>query len=136
MSARIEPPFCQVCSEPFRGAITGQFTCANCAERKFHFSLRGRRYRSEGVVRDFIHRFKYWREFQLRHPLAAWAADALEDDRIRERAVDALVPVPLFRARKRHREFNQAVEIARLVGERRASRCPIALRGHGTRPAS
>jgi ComF family protein len=75
------------------------------------------RYRSEGIVRDFIHRFKYWREFRLRHPLASWAAEALEDDRIREQPVDALVPVPLFMARERHREFNQAAELARLVGK-------------------
>jgi ComF family protein len=71
-----------------------------------------------GVVRDFIHRFKYWGEFRLRHPLAAWAAEALEDDRIRQQPVDALVPVPLFRARERQREFNQAAELARLVGKR------------------
>jgi ComF family protein len=70
------------------------------------------------VVRDFIHRFKYWREFRLRHPLAAWAAEALEDDRIRAERVDALVPVPLFRARERNRQFNQAAELARLVGKR------------------
>jgi len=115
---RIEAPFCKVCSEPFRGAIRGPFTCANCADRQFHFTCAVARYRSEGMVRDFIHRFKYWREFQLRHPLASWAADALEDERIRERRIDALVPVPLFIARERHREFNQAAVIARLVGER------------------
>ncbi len=43
----------------------------NCAGRNFHFTHARRAYRSEGIVRDFIHRFKYWREFQLRHPLAA-----------------------------------------------------------------
>jgi ComF family protein len=116
---RIEAPFCEVCSEPFRGAaITGTFTCANCKGRDFHFACAVSRYRSEGVVRDFIHRFKYFREFQLRHPLAEWAADALQDDRIRNVPVDALVPVPLFIARERQREFNQAAELARLVGRR------------------
>jgi ComF family protein len=117
-AVRIEAPFCRVCSEPFQGAIAGPFTCANCADRHFHFTCAVARYRSEGVVRELIHRFKYWREFQLRHPLACWAAEALEDDRIRERPIDALAPVPLFIARQRHREFNQAAVIARLVGER------------------
>jgi competence protein ComFC len=116
-AVRIEAPFCKVCSEPFPGAISGPFTCANCADREFHFTCAVARYRSEGIVRDFIHRFKYWREFRLRHPLASWAAEALEDDRIREQPVDALVPVPLFMARERHREFNQAAELARLVGK-------------------
>ena len=117
-AARIRAPFCEVCSEPFQGAISGAFTCANCANRRFHFTCAVAPYRSEGVVRDFIHRFKYWREFQLRHPLACWAAEALEDDRIRDQRVDALVPVPLFVARERRREFNQAAVLARLVGER------------------
>jgi ComF family protein len=117
-AVRIEAPFCEVCSEPFRGAISGPFTCANCAGRQFHFTCAVAPYRSEGVVRDFIHRFKYFREFQLRHPLAAWAAEALDDGRIRQQRADALVPVPLFVARQRNREFNQAAVLARLVGKR------------------
>jgi len=116
-AVRIEAPFCNVCSEPFPGAITGTFTCSNCADRQFHFACAVARYRSEGIVRDFIHRFKYFREFRLRHPLAAWAAEGLQDDRIRTQSVDALVPVPLFVARERHREFNQAAELARLLGK-------------------
>jgi len=116
-AARIEAPFCEVCSEPFHGAIRGRFACANCAGRGFHFTCAVSRYRSEGVVREFIHRFKYRREFELRHPLAAWAAEALEDERILAERIDALVPVPLFAARERHREFNQAAVLARLVGK-------------------
>ena len=116
-AVRIEAPFCQVCSEPFQGAIDGAFTCANCPERQFLFTCAVARYRSEGMVRDFIHRFKYFREFRLRHPLAAWVAEGLEDERIRAGPIDALVPVPLFIARQRHREFNQAAELARLVGK-------------------
>jgi len=116
-AVRIEAPFCQVCSEPFQGVISGPFTCASCAGREFHFACAVARYRSAGVVRDFIHRFKYFREYRLRHPLAGWAAEALEDDRMRAERIDALVPVPLFIARKRDREFNQAAELARLVGK-------------------
>jgi ComF family protein len=128
---RIQAPFCQVCSEPFPGAITGPFACGNCSERRFHFTCAVAPYRSEGVVRDFIHRFKYFREFRLRHPLAAWAAEALDDDRIRRQPIDALVPVPLFRARERNREFNQAAELARLVGKRAGipvSHCLVRIR--------
>jgi len=121
---RIEEPFCEVCSEPFHGTISRSFTCANCADRKFHFTCAATRYRSTGVVRDLIHRFKYGREFRLRHPLARWAAEALEDERMWEPRIDALVPVPLFVARKRYREFNQAAELARLVGKR--ARIPVA----------
>jgi ComF family protein len=117
-AARINPPYCEVCSEPFHGAITGTFTCQNCVGRNFHFTCAVAPYRSTGVVRDFIHRFKYFREFHLRHPLAHWAAEALQDERMIELQVDALVPVPLFRARERDREFNQATELARLIAAR------------------
>ncbi len=114
----IEAPFCRTCSQPFDGAITSEFTCANCADRKFHFDCAAARYLSRGVVREFIHRFKYDRHFYLRHPLAAWAADALDDTRLRGTPIDALVPVPLHPTRQREREFNQAEEIARLLSRR------------------
>ena len=115
---KIVAPFCQRCSEPFDGAITSEFTCANCADRTLHFDCAVSRYLSRGVVREFVHRFKYDRHFYLRHPLAAWAADALDDARLRATPIDAFVPVPLHPTRQREREFNQAEEIARLLGRR------------------
>jgi ComF family protein len=121
---RIHTPFCETCSEPFHGSVSGPFTCSNCAGRSFHFTCAVAPYRSAGIVRDFIHRFKYWREFQLRHPLAAWAAEALNDDRLRTQPIDALVPVPLFVARERHREFNQAAVLAHLIA--RGAALPVS----------
>jgi ComF family protein len=115
---RIEAPFCRVCSQPFAGAITSEFTCSNCLGRALHFDCAVTRYMSRGVVRDFIHRFKYDREFYLRHPLAAWAAEALEDERLRAPAIDAFVPVALHATRFRERDFNQAAEISRLLTRR------------------
>ena len=115
---RIESPFCRVCSQPFYGAITGEFTCSNCADRRFHFDCAVTRFMSRDVVREFIHRFKYEREFYLRHPLADWAAEALEDARLGAPAFDFLVPVPLHAARQREREFNQAEAIAKLLAKR------------------
>lgn len=115
---RIEPPFCRVCSQPFDGAITSEFTCSNCADRSFHFDCAVTRFMSRGVVRELIHRFKYDREFYLRHPLANWAAEALLDPRLAAQPFDFLVPVPLHSARQREREFNQADAIARLLAKR------------------
>ena len=114
---RIERPFCETCSQPFRGAIDFEFTCANCAGREFHFSHAVAHYRNRGVVRELIHRFKYDGQFHLRFPLAAWLADALHDPRIAAQPIDALVPVPLHARRFREREFNQAAALARLVAE-------------------
>ena len=95
--------------------MTGSFTCSNCAERDFHFECAVAPYRASGVVRDFIHRFKYESRYHLRHQLAAWAAAGLEDERIRARPIDAFVPVPLHPSRRREREFNQAEVIAKLL---------------------
>jgi ComF family protein len=112
---RIEPPLCERCSEPFAGAIFETFTCANCAGRKLHFDCAVAPYLSRGVVREFIHRFKYDRERYLRQPLAAWLAEALKDERLKRHAFDLIVPVPLHSTRQRERGFNQAEELAKLL---------------------
>jgi competence protein ComFC len=114
----IKPPFCRQCSQPFDGAIEGEFVCAQCRDAGFHFECAVTRYLSRGVVREFIHRFKYERHFYLRHPLADWMAAALEDERIRSRPFDAFVPVPLHPARFRERDFNQAEVLAKLMAKR------------------
>ena len=115
---RIEAPFCRQCSQPFDGSITGEFTCIQCRERPLHFDCAVARDRSRGVVREFLHRFKYEKHYYLRHPLAGWLAEALEDERITGQPFDALIPVPLHTARFREREFNQAEVLARLLSKR------------------
>ncbi len=115
---RIVAPFCERCSQPFDGAITQQFTCSNCAGREVHFDCAVAPYLSRGVIRDFIHAFKYNGQFHLRHVLAGWLEAGFEDSRIVSRPVDALVPVPLHHVRYREREFNQAEELAKLVSRK------------------
>jgi ComF family protein len=112
---RIVAPFCRGCSEPFAGAISSDFLCAECHERDFQFTCAVSPYRATGVVREFILRFKYERHYYLRHPLAQWLATGLEDERLRDPAPELLVPVPLHPARRRFREFNQAEVLAGLL---------------------
>ena len=109
---RIVAPFCQTCSEPFEGAITGAFTCANCAHRTIHFDAAVAAYRSRGIVREIVHGFKYERQIYLRHLVARWLYAALDDERLRERRFDIIVPVPLHPTRERERGFNQASLLA------------------------
>jgi len=115
---RIEPPFCDTCSQPFDGAIEGIFSCANCAQRNFHFDCAVAAYLSRGMVRGLIHRFKYQHDYRLRHLLSDWLAESLQDSRIQSRPFDFFVPVPLHPARLREREFNQAAVLAELLGKR------------------
>jgi ComF family protein len=117
-ASRIETPFCRQCSQPFDGAITGEFICHQCRDRRLHFECAVARFRSRGVVREFLHRFKYDRHFYLRYPLADWLMEAVKDERISAQPFDAFVPVPLHSVRLREREFNQAEVLARLVARR------------------
>src|SRR6184192_2054669 len=114
-TVRIVAPFCQKCSEPFEGAITGEFTCANCAHRTIHFDAAVAAYRSRGIVRQIIHDFKYGRQIHLRHLVTRWLTAALDDPRLRGGRFDVIIPVPLHPARKRERGFNQASLLAELL---------------------
>jgi competence protein ComFC len=124
---RIAPPFCATCSEPFSGAITSSFSCANCAHRKLYFESAVAVYRSRAVVRRVVHKFKYNGEMYLRHIVARWLNAALDDERLRDRSFDIIVPVPLHPARERERGFNQAALLARLLGKKRSIPCRPAL---------
>jgi len=112
---RIVPPFCAKCSEPFAGAISGAFTCANCAHRTLHFDAAVAAYRSRGIVRRVILDFKYGRQIHLRHPVMHWLLAALDDDRLRGHRFSIIIPVPLHPARERQRGFNQAGLLAELL---------------------
>ena len=115
---RIVPPYCAKCSEPFCGAITEVFRCANCEDRPLHFDAAVAAYRSRGLVRKLIHQFKYERQFYLRHPLAEWLGATMSDCRLFGRPFDLITPVPLHPARERERGFNQAALLAELLAGR------------------
>ncbi len=113
---RIERPFCEVCSQPFDGALEDGFTCSNC--RPFSFSCAVSVCSSRGVVRELLHRFKYEGERRLRRPLGRWLAESLGDSRIASGPCDFLVPVPLHPGRLRMRGFNQAEVLAHMLRNR------------------
>ena len=119
-AVRIHAPFCHKCSEPFEGSITSAFICANCAHREIHFEAAVAAYRGRGVVRQIIHEFKYNRQIHLRHLIARWLRAALDDERLRGRRFNLIVPVPLHPARQRERGFNQAGLLAELLSAQSA----------------
>ncbi len=126
-AVRIVAPFCQKCSEPFDGAITGTFTCANCAHRAIHFDAAVAAYRSRGIVRQIVHDFKYGRQIYLRHLMARWLYAALDDERLRGRRFNIIIPVPLHPTRQRERGFNQATLLAELLSAEIQIQCKPAL---------
>src|SRR5256886_17331045 len=125
---RIVAPFCQQCSEPFEGAIATAFTCANCAHRTIYFDAAVAAYRGRGIVRQIIHEFKYGRQVHLRHLVARWLCAAFDDERLRGRQFDIIVPVPLHSTRQRERGFNQASLLAELLSARISIPCKPMLK--------
>jgi ComF family protein len=110
----IEPPFCQICSEPFAGDIGGDFTCPNCSGRHqaYDFAVCG--WLSRGPLRKVIHRLKYEHAPAMRLPLARVMRPALDDPRLAGKPW-LMVPVPLHPRKQRERRYNQSAELARAL---------------------
>lgn len=118
---RIDGPRCDICSRPCEGDVDF-FTCPNCRGEALHLDFVVSVMRSQGLVRDLIHRFKYNREFPLRRVLGDWLGEAFQDARLAGMEDPVLVPVPLHPARFRDRRFNQSAALAEWVARRRGIR--------------
>jgi competence protein ComFC len=115
---RITEPYCNVCSRPFEGRISGIFACPNCEDRPPAFDCVVSKYHAKGVLRELIHRFKYGRQFYLRGVLAEYLVESMQDARILSQPADCIVPVPLHPTRLRERGFNQAEALAEAAFKR------------------
>lgn len=108
------PAFCDRCQRPLSSAIGSAETplCGACRMEETDFD----RLRSFGAydaeLRALIVLLKYNGVLPLARPLAGWLALAAQTcPALLE--VDAIVPVPLYLARRRARGFNQAELLAR-----------------------
>lgn len=101
---------CETCGLPLASAVWS--TCEECATGEYHF----RRARSFGSyqddLREAIHLLKYAGMTPLAKPLGARLA-AVYRAEWEAGEVDAVVAVPLARARQRQRGYNQALLLAR-----------------------
>jgi ComF family protein len=107
----IRPPFCDRCGLPFEGDITTAFECSNCRNMELHFNSARSAVVAKAAVLEAIHRYKYQRQL--------WFEPFLVDLLLREASPvlrnqpwDFIVPVPLYPAKQREREFNQAERLA------------------------
>jgi competence protein ComFC len=113
----IEPPYCGRCGLPFDGEFVGDFECSNCREMDLKFDFAQSVVRANGLIRDVVHRYKYSRELWFEPFLGGLLLEGI-GDRLSGSVWDAIVPVPLFPAREREREFNQAERLGKWVGSR------------------
>jgi ComF family protein len=121
----IAPPFCERCGLPFQGDITVGFECFNCQDVTIHFS----KARSSVVARNLlllaIHRYKYGRTLCL-EPFLAELFLTRAVPELAPGEWSCVVPVPLYGAKRREREFNQAERLGRHLA--RALHLPLRSR--------
>lgn len=108
---RVGHPVCGRCGLPTAFAT---FVCEECKNVDFGFESAKAALKYEGVGKKIVHALKYRGYKQVVDRLATpLMLQALGDGRF-----DAVVPVPLHRARRRKRGFNQAELLARGVAQK------------------
>ncbi|MEQ1438409.1 ComF family protein [Fontimonas sp. SYSU GA230001] len=103
---------CARCARP----MNAPGACPHCLQRPPQFDGAWAAFRLEAPVQHFVHALKYRADFAQARLLGELMAA-----RLTRRAgplPQLLIPVPLHRRRLRSRGYNQALEIARIVGRR------------------
>ncbi|CAN5448872.1 ComF family protein [soil metagenome] len=118
--APITPPMCDRCGDPlpsWRIISLAHSRCARCRRRVSHVVRTRAIGAYEGSLRSIVHALKY----DGRRSVARALADAMRrhGSEVLDGA-DLCVPVPLHPLRRYSRGFNQADELARHLGVRRA----------------
>jgi ComF family protein len=123
---------CRICALPLPGAPSPDLTCATCQTRPPSFVQTVAALRYAPPTDDLIAALKYREGLELARPLGHCLLEALDDARGALPAwPELIVPVPMPPDRLRQRGFNQAAEIARVIGN--AMGIPVA-RGIAVRP--
>lgn len=111
----ITKPFCECCGQPHWGEIEGPYICSNCRMEPPHYTCARAGALFDGVVRDAILRYKYHRALWIEPLLAQHLQNAFQKLPQAGDPWDILIPVPLHRTRRRHRQFNQAEQLAQHI---------------------
>jgi ComF family protein len=111
---KIEGLYCAKCSKPL--AYGGEH-CVDCAHTKTPYDRIIAAVHYEGVIREYLHRIKFRKQSYLLKPLGELLATAVEGQ-MPPVSADALIPVPLHRARRRERGFNQSEILAEILSTR------------------
>ncbi len=116
----IKPPICYQCGQPFASPLEGiasaTHRCGACRLTPPPYIKARAIGFYQGVLRDMIHAMKYQRIYGLVRPLADLLFSQFKFH-WGERMPDLLIPVPLHRRRRRQREFDQALALARHVSQ-------------------
>lgn len=124
-------PACMCCGRFFDGA-GGPHPCSRCLASPPSYSRQLSVGRYDGVLRDLILLFKYGRFSVLGRHLGRLAVARLLAEPGMLDGVDLVVPVPLYRKRRRERGFNQSAvlsrEISRAIGLMLLEKCLVRVK--------
>ena len=85
--------------------------------RPLHFDRAFSAVRYDGVMKELIHEFKYTGKEYLGSALGKYMLTFIKEYGIPVQYVDYIVPIPLYAARLREREFNQALVLGKAIAE-------------------
>lgn len=113
-----KPPFCKICGKSLVGlAKEYRDHCKACVEAAYNFERIYSACIYDGVIKDALHAFKYGKNINLGITLSNILLDFFSEN-MRHLEFDALVPIPLFSARQREREFNQSAILAKPIADK------------------
>jgi ComF family protein len=108
----VTSPLCRQCGVMFKGREGEDHLCEGCLRSENYFGIA----RAAGVynraMMAVIHSFKYSEKVQLARPLSLLLL-AVFLKYWRQRPIDLIVPVPLYKKRLRKRGFNQSYLIVK-----------------------
>lgn len=117
----LDVPGCGICSTPVDAGVT---VCASCNGKGFSFVHNRSAFAYEDLVRDLIHDIKFRRRRHVAQGLGRlWASGFLGPflDSINSvnsiKTAAILVPLPMHKAKRRQRGFDQAQILASSIGE-------------------
>lgn len=106
------PPGCPICLQ--KQADGTETLCQMCIQRRPAFDKVLCAYVFEEPLRTLIHQFKYHNALYLRYYFSQLMLSSLT---IKPEELGCLVPVPLHPVRLRHRGFNQAAVLTKMLAQ-------------------
>ncbi|MBN7771154.1 ComF family protein [Marinobacter daepoensis] len=108
---------CRVCALPLPFSLPDQ-RCGECLSDPPPYTRSLIPWRYQFPVDGMIGRYKYHGQHRFARPLLAGFSDYLENNLAQNEWPEALIPAPMHWARRWHRGFNQAQDIAEAVSRR------------------
>ena len=126
---------CPKCGQPSKSSDIYEGACADCFGRDLKFDRNVSVFVYEEPVREMIHRFKYHGRPRYAYGFAQLTVNRLGTDFFKN--TDALVPVPMYAAKRRKRGYDQSLRYASALSELTGVPvCECLVRVKDTKPQS